>query len=128
MMDSKIISLIENLRNKTRKGLSKWVRVGKGELFQLKLETGQITIDKFFTKTNNVVYQLAVLNIDGDRIRAVAVNSSTGLVGVQDYELLKTLHEDVKNAYFRVDETLDDILGEIEKEGEIGKEEDELPF
>jgi hypothetical protein len=128
-MDAKIKSLIENLYTKTEKREANWERIGKKDQFILVLDKGKVFIDKILTIKAEVVYQFTIMNINGDTIFSVnALKKLEFSVERQDYDILKELHEVIKKSYFKVDETIDGLLGEINKEGEIGNEFDDLPF
>lgn len=128
-MDAKIKSLIENLYTKTEKREANWERIGKKDQFILILDKGKVYIDKLSTIKGEVVYQFTIMNINGDTIFNVnALKKNEFSVEPQDYDILKELHEVIKKSYFKVDETIDGLLGEINKEGEIGNELDDLPF
>lgn len=131
-MEPKIKSLIDNLLSKTKKRETKWDRIGKSDQFILFLDTAKISIDKLLTNRGNLVYKFSIINADGDNILNInGVKDENRPFNIDDsnYELLKEFHEEIKKAYFKVDETLDGLLGEVLKDGEIGNEDPEsLPF
>lgn len=130
-MDTKIKSLIENLLGKTKKRETKWDRVGKSDRFIIYLDKGKISVDKVISTKGNLYYQFSILNNNGDNILTISetTNSNRFPPHSPDYDLLKELHEEIKKAYFKVEETIEGLLGEVDKEGEIGKDDpDALPW
>ena len=128
-MEAKIKKLIENLLEKTKKRETKYDRIGNGERFILILESGNVLIEKFLSTKGNRVYQFSILNLKGDIILNVQEIKDQGFPLSEGYILLRNLHEEIKKAYFKVDETIDGLLGELSKEGEVGKEDpNKLPF
>lgn len=124
-MEAKIKLLTENLFTKTEKKEANWERIGKKDLFVLHLETGKILIDKLLTSKGEIVYQLSIINQNGDSIFNI---NAVKREEENDYAILRKLHESVKKSYFKVDETIEGLLGEVIKDGEIGNENDDLPF
>lgn len=127
-MEAKIISLIESLNTKTQNKEANWERIGKSDQFVLTLGNGKVSVNKVITKDSVVVYQFAIFNAKSDTIFNVNAIKGNTILSSSDYELLKTIHESIKKMYFKVDETIDGLLGEINKEGDIGKEPEDLPF
>ena len=120
-MDDKIRTLINNLSTKTDSREANWERVGRSEKFNLILENGIISMDKLVSNKGNLIYQFSISNLKGDIIQQVSAIKKDTFPLDFDYETLKEFHQNIKKAYFKVDETIDGLLGEIEKEGEIGK-------
>lgn len=131
-MEPKIKSLIENLLAKTKKRETKWDRIGKSDRFILFLESAKVTMDKVISTKGNLFYQFSIINANGDNILNISETKNTNTFPIpnhEEYELLKELHEEIKKAYFKVEETIEGLLGEVNKDGEIGKEDpDALPF
>ena len=128
-MEAKIKSLVENLYAKTEKKEANWERIGKKDQFVLILDNGKVLIDKLFTSKGELVYQFSIININGDTIFSInALKKEAFSLEPDDYSVLKDLHEVIKKSYFKVDETIDGLLGEVNKDGEIGNELDDLPF
>jgi hypothetical protein len=131
-MEPKIKSLIENLLAKTKKKETKWDRIGKGDRFILFLDSAKITMDKVISTKGNLFYQFSIINANGDTILNINETKDTSNYSVlrnEEYDLLKELHGEIKKVYFKVEETIEGLLGEVNKDGEIGKDDpDNLPF
>ena len=131
-MEPKIKSLVDNLLAKTKKRETKWERVGKSDQFILFLDNAQISIDKLLSAKRNLFYKFSIINSNQDNIlniNGIKDDSSFDMGQFEDYEILKNLHEEIKKAYFKVDETIEGLLGEVLKEGEIGNDNpNNLPF
>lgn len=131
-MEPKIKSLVDNLLAKTKKRETKWERVGKSDQFILFLDNAQISIDKLLSSKRNLFYKFSIINSNQDNIlniNGIKDDSSFDMGQFEDYEILKNLHEEIKKAYFKVDETIEGLLGEVLKDGEIGNDDpNSLPF
>ena len=131
-MEPKIKILIDNLLAKTKKRETKWDRVGKSDQFILFLDNARVSIDKLISNKRQLFYKFSIINSSGDTIINVNGIKDDNAFAVDldnDYNTLKELHQEIQKAYFKVNETIDGLLGEIEKDGEIGNEDpDSLPF
>ena len=130
-MEPQIKTLVDSLCAKTKDNKARWERTGSGDQFLLNLENGKLFIDKLVLKIGGLAYKIAITNANGEVIYNLSAKkldsppSSVTFVG--DYQILKDLHDTVKRSYFKVDETINGLIKEIEKPGDIGKETDPLP-
>lgn len=131
-MEPKIKTLIDNLLAKTKKRETKWERVGKSDQFILFLDNARVSIDKLISSKSQLFYKFSIINSSGDiilNINGIKDENAFAVDLKSDYNTLKELHQEIQKAYFKVDETIEGLLGEIEKDGEIGNEDpDSLPF
>lgn len=131
-MEAKIKSLIDNLLAKTKKRETKWERVGKSDQYILFLDSAKVSIDKLLSAKRTIFYKFSIINSAGDSILNInGIKEENAFhIGLEDdYSILRELHEEIKKAYFKVDETIEGLLGEVLKDGEIGNEDpDNLPF
>ncbi len=128
-MEDKIKGLVSSLTQKTKNKETNWERIGRSEQFTLTLDNGMISIDKFRAKNGNIIYLFSIVNGKGDKILSLnGIKKDNFSLELSDYDILKKFHEEVSRAYFKVDETIDGLLNEVKKDGEIGKEVDDLPF
>jgi hypothetical protein len=127
-MEKKIKTLIENLTEKTKKKETIWERVGKSDQFILSLSSGKVSADKFVTKQGNLVYQFIIYNSKGDPIVTINGIRKDEFLPQEEYATIKLLHDSIKHNYFKVDETIESLINETKKPGEIGKEREDLPF
>ena len=128
-MEIKIKTLIDKLLLKTSKKETKWERVGKSDQFILSLNTGKVSVDKLISARGRLIFNFAVLNSSGDIILNLKVGEPENASELADYNSLKNFHAEIVKCFFKVDETIESLLGETEKEGEIGKTiDDDLPF
>ena len=129
-MEPKIKTLVDNLLAKTKKRETKWERVGKSDQFILYLDNAHISIDKLISNKRQLFYKLSIINSNGDiilNVNGIKEENAFAMHLDNDYNDLKELHQEIQKAYFKVDETIDGLLGEIDKEGEIGNEDPDLP-
>lgn len=119
-MEDKIRNIIQDLINKTKSKKANWERVGTTDQYTLTLKTGKIIINK--VKSSYVVLAVSIYNAKGDNIY-----HKSSIEGERDYIIFKELHDNVVATFFKVDETIEGILGEINSEDEIG-EDTNLPF
>lgn len=128
-MEDKIKGLISNLSQKTKNKEANWERIGRSEQFTLTLDNGKMSINKLSMKSGNLIFQFSIINGKGDTIFSInGTKVDSFSIELTDYEILKEFHEEVSTTYFNVDETIDVLLNEVQKDGEIGKESDDLPF
>lgn len=128
-MEAKIRSLVESLNTKTLSKEAKWERPGKADQYILTLDKGIVKIDRVVTKLGTVQYLISVVNKTGDVIiKQSGIRKKDATSTSADYDLLKTFYENIQRTYFKVEETLDDLLNEVSKKGEIGKNSDDLPW
>jgi hypothetical protein len=89
-------------------------------------------MDKVISTKGNLFYQFSIINANGDTILNINETKDTSNYSVlrnEEYDLLKELHGEIKKVYFKVEETIEGLLGEVNKDGEIGKDDpDNLPF
>lgn len=121
-MEDKILLIIKDLIDKTKKGEANWERINNADYYSLTLKSGKIFINKNFTKSKEEIFGIAIYNVKGD-----AIYSRNKLSPDNEFLLLKDLHSTVVKTFFKIDETIDGILGEIKSNGEIG-EDTSLPF
>lgn len=125
MTNSKIYDLIDSLIYKTEVGEAEWDKVSRTDQFKLNLDHGQVYVERFVTNKNNLLYRFSVENVNGDKIATLSGSNQLSQLGNQ--EKIKELYEKIKTAYYKVDETLEGLIGEVNKGGKIGKKDD-LPF
>lgn len=127
-MEDKIETLIDNLKAKTINKEANWERVGNGDQFSLTLKSGKVLVDKYITSQSSILYTILITNNKGDMIyQTNARQNISGEKNIKNYQIIKELHESIKRAYFKVDETIDGLLGEIDEKGKIGTD-NSLPF
>lgn len=134
-MEPKIKLLIDHLLDKTKKKEANWDRIGTSDSFQLFLDNGRVAMDKFVSNKGNLFYQFSIINLNEDNILTINKTKELNKYPIvkdkdnDDYELLRGLHVEIRKAYFKVEETIEELLSEISKDGEIGKgDPNPLPF
>lgn len=98
--------IIKNLLNKTLDKSLKWVKsVETTDQYLLSLTKGTILFD-FFPDTK--IYAFTILNSEGKQIDSIGVHRLSPL-----YENVEFMYDQIGRQINRTDETLDDILDEI---------------
>ncbi len=117
-MTENFITLIEKLKNKTASKQAIWSKTSRDNEFKLELQKGAITTDNWNDDDENSFIDLSIINENGDTIDRVYFHSSEK----EDYKKLLELHDLVKRAYYKVDETIKNIFNELDSEKTVGKE------
>ena len=135
MIPEKLKTLIQLLIDKTLAKKAIWEK-GSGSSNQFKLSISKkiaITISEWENSySNDIYYGVFIYNENGDSIERFDTEtySSTD----EDEKLLQSFYKAASDQYYKVEETLDEILKSINSEDVIGKreesetEEDDLPF
>lgn len=127
-----IIEISKMLISKTESKKATWNKASGQDQYTILLDNGSITIWRYDDEDGaNVI--ISILNSNYDEIykeRFDERNNDPNLIN-----LLKDLHTAAKNSYFKVEETIEGILGEISSQEAIGRieesdepEDDGLPF
>ncbi|MFD2741934.1 MULTISPECIES: hypothetical protein [Sphingobacterium] len=126
----KIYKILEQLLERTKAKKANWKKVDNGFLISLDGKS-YLTISSYEKNQWEYVYILTIYNDQGYRI----VNQDTD-GDEQLFNILDHLYEAINNLYYKVDETLDSIIGKLEGSSEavgdpnfkIKKVDDDLPF
>jgi hypothetical protein len=119
---NKFIYFIQQLIKKTENKQAIWNKTSSSEQFKLILDKGTIIIDKNYDRDDGSEYfQLSLINEDGYTIENIA-----GYPVVNDYyfDSLHNLYFTVNGIFYKVDETIDEFLKELDSDKEIGREKD----
>lgn len=124
-MDQKIKKLVDSLILKTKEKNANWDRVGASNQFVLSLDGGKVILDKLVSKQDGLFFRLLIINNNAEVIftlNAKRIDKPPLRVGGEnDFDHLKELYEIINRIYFKVDETIEGIIGEIERIGNVGK-------
>ncbi|ROH96516.1 hypothetical protein EGI15_01600 [Chryseobacterium cucumeris] len=115
-MDTKIRTLIQMLKDKTANKEAIWSRTSGDNEFKIEINKATITTD-FWYHNDVGYYDIIILNENGDTIERVVVNNDNL---DENYWILHEFYEIVKNNYLKVDETIDNILIELNTSNKIG--------
>lgn len=137
-MEDRIEKILNLVLEKSRDRSAVWTQTSRDSEYKLQLSAGYLSIDQF---ENNfaIHYDLAIYNLNGDKIFYKSFQE-----GDNDekhvFNMLAEIHTLAINIYYRADETFDNFLEELEKEGKVGEKEilapakkiiistDDLPF
>ena len=121
MIKDKYDIIITKLMDATGKGTVVWEKTSSNDEFQVKLGANAVTISYYDPSdwVANLVIgsnelskkescSLSIINSEG-----VIIDNETIEKGERGYERLKTLYDEARRKYFKVDETLDDILNTL---------------
>ena len=124
MNNEKLHELMIRLNEKTLAKQIIWKKSSGSEEFKLSLKTGPITIQKVQQRYNSAYIEISLYNLDGDMIENHIVSEAH-----KDYQAALDLFTNVRRTFYKVEETLDDILSQLSTDDTIGKDEDDdLPF
>lgn len=131
-MNDKVVELITALQQKSVTKNVIWAKTNSESEFQVILDSGlTVTVDSYNGDDNWHYFDIGIYNNKGERVVYLSTNKRDSII---DYKYLESLYLAAKDSYFRVDETIDDILKEISlkpivgKLPDLGPEDDDLPF
>lgn len=118
-MDPRIIDLIQKLEFKTQNKEAIWARTSGDNEFKIEINNATITTDSWNANGNGVLcYDFVILNENGETIERFSVNEEEAYS--QEYIIISKLYNTVKNSYYKVDETIDNIIAELNTSSKIG--------
>jgi len=133
----KLIKILNLLMVKTAKKEAVWVKEDNG--FSIKLSNNSyLTINRYFENYNGNIYVVDLFNENGYKIlSADTSNEDQNVI----YEFADELFYAITNVYYKVNETLDGIIAELDSNQLIGdknfqvskpkneaSDDDDLPF
>ncbi len=118
MIKDKYEAIISKLLNATEKGSVAWEKTSSNDEFQVKLGSNAVSISHYDPSDwiSNLVIgnngatkrescSLSIINSEG-----LIIDNETIEKGDHGYDRLKSLYDEARRKYFKVDEALDDIL------------------
>lgn len=117
-MDPKILNIIQLLQEKTISNNAIWSRTSSNNEFKIEFENATITTDNWFVD-NRIHYDFVILNENGDTIERITVSDEDFLS--QEYSVISKFYDIVKNNYFKVDATINNIINELFNNDKIGQ-------
>ena len=118
MIKDKYEAIITKLLNATEKGSVAWEKTSSNDEFQVKLGSNAVSINHYDPSDwiSNLVIgnngatkrescSLSIINSEG-----LVIDNETIEKGDYGYDRLKSLYDEARRKYFKVDEALDDIL------------------
>lgn len=118
-MDNKLITLITALTEKNLNNDTIWQKTSGNNEFKIQLNKATLTIDKWDDEDGDN-YSLEIYNENGEKIQYLHSMESDES-DQNNFETLMKLHNSVIKTYFKVEETIDNILNEITNNKVIGK-------
>ena len=112
MIPENTSALIEKLKHTTASKQITWSKTSRDNEFKLALAKGAITIDSWNDDESSDNIDFVILNTDGDQIERL-VFSDIPKEKVY-YKSLLELHTLVRRSFYKVDETIQLLLNEVE--------------
>lgn len=117
MIPDNFKTLIDVLIQKTEKNEAIWSKTSREDEYKIDLGKGAITVDSWVdNESGQNLVDIAVFNENGDRIDALYFSTHDDV----EYRYVLALHTLARRAYYKIDETFNNIFKEISKEGTIG--------
>lgn len=137
MLPEKLKKLILLLTDKTDKKMAIWNRTNAEGQFKLSISDGSAITISSWSPNNYEAYYLTIFNKNGDVIEAF--DTETDNATTEDYSVIQSFYKSVRNSYYKVEETIDELFNTLSSDKVIGKEEkftpplppsqsDDLPF
>jgi hypothetical protein len=116
-MEDRIKKIVDSLTKGTKANKISWESTDRENEYCVKLQNGGITVDKWQNFSDGMqddheLVDIAFLTKAGEVIERVVFEKE---VDRQDYRLLADLHDIARRNHMRIDEQLDNILGELER-------------
>lgn len=121
MIKEKYETLIKKLFEATGEGKVEWEKTSSRAEYQTKIGSSAVNIGFFDPDdlsnsyyyspsgaTPELFYYLTIFNSEGKAVDSESIKESDS-----DFEMIKDLYHEVRRKYYKVDETLDDILSNL---------------
>lgn len=129
MNDAKYIELIQKLIHRTINKQAIWNSTSRETEFILNLHSGSITIDSWVNDSFDNCIDFYIRNDKGIVIFSKLFNLSEN---PEEFHFLFNLHNVARESYFKIDDTVNGILKELDSDKTIGiqekKDDDNLPW
>ena len=116
MIPDNIEQIVAKLIMKTQEGKAIWERSERETEYLLKFSKGTVVLDHYKNAFDKVI-DLAILNSDGNQVDYFEISKKEN---ERDYNDLKKLYEIIYSKDFKIDETIESILRELDSDGVIG--------
>lgn len=135
MIPDNVKNVITKLINKTKSNDTIWNKSSASNGYKIDLNSAVISVSAWEDYNQNKSFSLSILNDRGQAIESITCEERDS-----DFELLENLYNTVNRSYLKVDETLKNLIDEIDSKPTIGVEEkpksnnsiqnaiDDLPF
>jgi hypothetical protein len=127
MMPKNSQEIVRALIEKTRNKEAFWGKTSRPNEFKLTFEKGAVTIDNWEDNNENECYELGMYNSFGYKIASYSSEAQD-----QYHNLLRELHEEAKQEFYKVDDTISSFFEEIKDKKCIGfrcdEADTEAPF
>jgi len=125
MNEEQINNIVAGLLKKTSEGKAVWMQGSARNQYKIQFNKGAIVVTKYKKEANgSLVIDFNIMNEKGDSIFMKKVNELA-----YEFVYYNELFETVNKKYFRIDETLEDIIKAINGNDEIGRDtSNDLPF
>jgi hypothetical protein len=118
-MENKIKILLAALTKKSLNNETVWSKTSGDNEFKIILSKATLTIDKWLDEDGEN-YDVKIYNEDGEEIESIHSMESEDFDN-ENFKLLQGLHDAVSKTFYKIDETIDSILDELENKKIIGK-------
>ncbi|WP_374460240.1 hypothetical protein [Chryseobacterium taeanense] len=116
-MEQRIKNLIQLLEEKTRSNDAMWTRTSSDNEFKIDINNSTITVDMWNVEAVTY-YEFVILNENGDRVERIVVGDDDPFNS--EFQIVTNFYDAVRNSYFKVDETIENILKELNSSNKIG--------
>ena len=108
MIEQQISEIIDKLIQGTKLKKIKWQRTGRETEFKVTLGSSSVSTDKWMLDSGDECVDFTLWNKNGDIAKRIAFEDNEE--EAEDYKKLFEFYSLVKNSYYQVDETIEDIL------------------
>lgn len=111
MIEKQVSEIIEKLIQGTKLKKIKWEKTRRETEFKVNLGSSSVSTDNWVLESGDDCVDLTLWNSNGDIAKRIAFENSGE--EVEDYNTLMDLYSLVKNSYYQVDETINDVLSHL---------------
>ncbi len=108
MIEQQISEIIDKLVQGTKLKKIRWEKTRRDTEFKVTLGSSSVSTDNWVLDTGEDCVDLTLWNSNGDIAKRIAFENNGDEAA--DYKTLMTLYSLVKNSYYQVDETIEDVL------------------
>lgn len=126
MIADKIVILIKKLIEKTNRKEAIWNNTSRENEFKLNLEDSSIITDSWTHEFEEFV-DFKILNKNGKIVYSILLHHDD-----ENFDLVRKLNEMARSSYYKIDDTIDEILKKTDSDEIIGSNDqedvDKLPW
>lgn len=124
MIPERLKKIVSLLKDKTSDKKAIWNKTSGQDEYKLLIGEGSsIVVSYDYGNYNSEFITISIFNSNGDMVERYDNENELDL---ESNELLWSFHKTARDAYYKVDETMESLLNEISKQDVVGVKEDNI--